>query len=43
MAGDAERPRRSIAARLLLPAFVELRRFYRLPLAGKLDAIGRAA
>lgn len=35
--------RRFVAGRRILELFAELRRFYRLPLAGKLDAIGRAA
>ncbi|MBK9031399.1 MAG: hypothetical protein IPL61_08685 [Myxococcales bacterium] len=35
--------RRFVARRAMVDMFVELRRFYRLPLAGKLDAIGRAA
>lgn len=35
--------RRFVAPRRIAEMFAELRRFYRLPLAGKLDAIGRAA
>ncbi len=35
--------RRFVARRAIVDMFAELRRFYRLPLAGKLDVIGRAA
>lgn len=35
--------RRFVARRAIVDMFGELRRFYRLPLAGKLDVIGRAA
>jgi hypothetical protein len=43
VATPASLERRFVPAAAIVDMFAELRRFYRLPLAGKLDAIARAA